>query len=203
MSDTTNTSRKANTSRGNRTVALACVVFVGCMVGAAYAAVPLYQLFCRVTGYAGTTQRAEAAPVNVIGRTIEVRFDANVGNALPWDFKPAQLHVQLKLGEVSEASYVAVNTSDHATGGTATFNVTPFQAGAYFNKLDCFCFTEQVLQAGEKQDMPVVFFVDPEMDNDPDLKDVKTITLSYTFFPADLPEQPIAAAPGAADADKL
>lgn len=203
MSETTKQTQSAKAGRGNRTVALACVVFVGCMVGAAYAAVPLYQLFCRVTGYAGTTQRADAAPVAVIDRKIEVRFDGNVSNEMPWNFKPAQLHVVMKVGEVAHVSYTATNTSDHATGGTATFNVTPFQAGAYFNKLDCFCFTEQVLQPGETQDMPVVFFVDPDMDNDPDLKDVKTITLSYTFFPADLPEQPIAAVGNTAKPNKL
>ncbi|AXS39492.1 cytochrome c oxidase assembly protein [Breoghania sp. L-A4] len=203
MQDERKDNRQTSAARGNRTLALACVVFVGCMVGAAYAAVPLYQLFCRVTGYAGTTQRAESAPVKVIERTIEVRFDGNVGNSLPWDFKPEQRHIVLKMGEVAQVAYAAENTSAHATAGTATFNVTPFQAGAYFNKLDCFCFTEQVLKSGEKKDMPVVFFVDPEMDNDPDLKSVKTITLSYTFFPADLPEQPIAAVGGNAEPNKL
>lgn len=203
MSEAKTDTRKATSSRKNRTLAAACVVFVGCMVGAAYAAVPLYQLFCRVTGYGGTTQRAESAPIKPIDRRIEVRFDANVGNGLPWSFKPAQRQVELKLGEVSEAGYVVVSTSDLPSAGTATFNVTPFEAGAYFNKLDCFCFTEQVLAPGEKRDMPVVFFVDPEMDNDPNLKSIRTITLSYTFFPADLPEKPIAAAPTTGEPNKL
>ena len=203
MSEMTTNTKQATGGRNNRTLAMACVVFVGCMVGAAYAAVPLYELFCKVTGYAGTTQRADAAPAAPIARTVTVRFDGNVANDLPWDFKPAQLSVELKLGEVSQASYIVVNTADLPNAGTATFNVTPFEAGSYFNKLDCFCFTEQVLAAGEKQDMPVVFFVDPEMDNDPNLKSVKTITLSYTFFPADLPERPIAAVGDIAAPNKL
>ncbi|PTW62262.1 cytochrome c oxidase assembly protein subunit 11 [Breoghania corrubedonensis] len=179
-------------ARRNRTLALACVAFVGCMVGAAYAAVPLYQIFCAVTGYGGTTQRAQAAPVQPIDRHIKVRFDGNVGTALPWSFKPVKRQVELRLGEVATELYHVVNLGNGATAGTATFNVTPFEAGAYFNKLDCFCFTEQDLAGGEARDMPVVFFVDPAMDEDPNLAHIDTITLSYTFFPAKTPERPVA-----------
>lgn len=188
------TARVKQAARRNRTMALACVAFVGCMVGAAYAAVPLYQLFCAVTGYGGTTQRAEAAPVQPIERRIKVRFDGNVSAALPWSFKPVKREVELNLGEVVTEQYHVVNVGSGPTAGTATFNVTPFEAGAYFNKLDCFCFTEQDLEPGETRDMPVVFFVDPAMDEDPNLAHIKTITLSYTFFPAREPEGSVASA---------
>ncbi|MEI2386461.1 cytochrome c oxidase assembly protein [Breoghania sp. JC706] len=189
--------------RRNRTLALACAAFVGCMVGAAYAAVPLYQIFCAVTGYGGTTQRAEAAPLQPIDRHIKVRFDGNVATTLPWSFKPVKRQVELRLGEVATELYHVINDGAGATAGTATFNVTPFEAGAYFNKLDCFCFTEQDLAAGEERDMPVVFFVDPAMDEDPNLAHIDTITLSYTFFPAKTPEPPVAAAAGPENLGKL
>lgn len=179
-------------SRSNRKVAIACVGMFGFMVAAAYAAVPLYDLFCRVTGFGGTTQVAEQASDVVINRMITVRFDGNVNRELPWDFKPSQRTVTLKMGETAQLPYIAVNTGENRTVGTSTFNVTPTTAGAYFNKLDCFCFTEQPLEPGETVEMPVVFFVDPEMDKDPELKHVKEITLSYTFFPVEQPEQPVA-----------
>ncbi|MDJ0930267.1 cytochrome c oxidase assembly protein [Breoghania sp.] len=194
---------KRDAGKRNRTLALVCVAFVGCMVGAAYAAVPLYQIFCAVTGYGGTTQRAEAAPVTPIDRRIKVRFDGNVATTLPWSFKPVTRQVELQLGEVATERYHVVNESGRKTAGTATFNVTPFEAGAYFNKLDCFCFTEQDLAGGEARDMPVVFFVDPAMNEDPNLAHIDTITLSYTFFPAETPEQPVASAPGPQNAGKL
>lgn len=203
MSDNAKDGKETNAGRSNRTLALACVVFVGCMVGAAYAAVPLYQLFCSVTGYGGTTQRADTAPIKPIDRTIVIRFDANSNPEVPWDFKASQRKMVVKMGEVAQAHYSAENISSRTTGGTAVFNVTPFEAGSYFNKLDCFCFSEQVLAPGEKKDMPVVFFVDPEMNDDPNLKDVSTITLSYTFFPADVPEKPVAAAQDGAEQNKL
>jgi len=186
-------------ARSNRKVALACAGMFGLMIGASYAAVPLYDLFCRVTGFGGTPQIAESESDMVIDRAITVRFDGNV-NQLPWKFKPEQRSVTLKMGESAQLAYVATNIGDKTTVGTSTFNVWPPAAGAYFNKLDCFCFTEQPLEVGETVEMPVVFFVDPEMDKDPELKHVKEITLSYTFFPVEEPEQPVAArveAPGA------
>lgn len=182
-----------NLSQSNRKVAVACFGMFAFMVGAAYAAVPLYDLFCRVTGFAGTTQVADAESDLVIERQITVRFDGNVNHALPWKFKPMQRSVTLKMGKTAQLAYVATNTGAHQTVGTSTYNVSPPTAGAYFNKLDCFCFTEQTLEAGETVEMPVVFFVDPEMNEDPDLEHVKEITLSYTFFPVEQPEQPVAA----------
>ncbi|MGI9481937.1 MAG: cytochrome c oxidase assembly protein [Hyphomicrobiales bacterium] len=173
-----------NQNPSNRKIAVACVVLVGCMVGLAYASVPLYRLFCQVTGYAGTTQRAEVASETVLDRQISVRFDSNVGNGLAWNFKPVQREVKLKIGEQLLAFYRAENLSKEPVTGTAIFNVTPAAAGAYFNKIECFCFTEQVLQPGQRVDMPVSFFIDPEIDKDADLDSLKTITLSYTFYPA-------------------
>lgn len=188
-------------ARRNRKVAVVCASVFGLMVGAAYAAVPLYDLFCRVTGFGGTTQIATAESDVVIDRMITVRFDGNVNHSLPWKFKPAQRSVTLKMGESAQLAYLATNTGQQTTVGTSTFNVWPPSAGAYFNKLDCFCFTEQKLESGETVEMPVVFFVDPEMDKDPELKHVKEITLSYTFFPVEEPEQPVAARAEAPDAE--
>ncbi len=153
------------------------------MVGVSYAAVPLYDLFCRVTGYGGTTNTADVAPTTTLDRVMTVRFDSNVNRGLAWDFAPAQISQELKVGEPGLAFYRATNTSDKVLVGTATFNVTPQSAGYYFNKIDCFCFTEQVLQPGETVDMPVTYFIDPEIADDKDLDYVSTITLSYTFFP--------------------
>lgn len=171
--------------RANRLVAVACVAFFASMVGVAYAAVPLYELFCQVTGYGGTTQRAEQASDVILDKTITVRFDSNVSGGLPWDFQPVQRAVTLRIGETAQASYRATNTFGRPTAGRASFNVTPIAAGAYFNKLECFCFTDTELKPGETMDMPVVFFVDPDIVNAPELKGVHTITLSYTFFPLD------------------
>ena len=182
-----------NLSHSNRKVAIACVSMFALMVGAAYAAVPLYDLFCRVTGFGGTTQVAESESDMVIDRMITIRFDGNVNHTLPWKFKPVQRSVTLKMGETAQLAYVATNVGADQSVGTSTYNVSPPTAGAYFNKLDCFCFTEQPLEPGETVEMPVVFFVDPEMDKDPELKHVKEITLSYTFFPVKQPEQPVAA----------
>ncbi len=152
------------------------------MVGLSFAAVPLYDLFCSVTGFGGTTQTADAAPEAVGERIIAVRFNSDVSNDVPWSFKPSQLEVQLHVGEVGLAFYSATNESDKTILGSATFNVTPPKAGIYFNKVDCFCFEEQVLRPGESAELPVTFFVDPEIVNDRNLDDVTTITLSYTFF---------------------
>ncbi|KAA0683491.1 cytochrome c oxidase assembly protein [Roseomonas genomospecies 6] len=154
------------------------------MVGLAYASVPLYALFCQVTGFGGTTQRADAAPERQVDRVIKVRFNADVNNALPWRFKPEQRELTVKLGEMGLAAYQAANRADRPTVGTALYNVTPDKAGKYFNKIECFCFTEQVLEPGQSVDMPVAFFVDPALAEDPAMEDVTTITLSYTFFRA-------------------
>lgn len=187
----------------NAVIAVACVVFVGAMVGAAYAAVPLYQLFCQVTGYAGTTARANAAPVKPIDRLVTIRFDANVAKKLPWSLTPETRSLTLKVGEVATVFYRAENQAARQTWGSATFNVTPFEAGSYFSKIDCFCFTEQTLAAGEGADMGVTFFVDPAIAKDKKLDYIKTITLSYTMFPDDPPEEaPVAARPDPQAASK-
>lgn len=153
------------------------------MLGMAYAAVPLYQLFCQVTGYAGTTQRADDTTGKILDKTITVRFDSNISTDLDWEFKPKQRSVTVRIGEKTQVAYQAKNTGGNVSWGTATFNVAPGAAGVYFNKIECFCFTEQELAAGQAVDMPIIFFVDPEIVNDPLLKDAPTITLSYTFFP--------------------
>jgi cytochrome c oxidase assembly protein subunit 11 len=160
-----------------------CLGIVATMTGAAFAAVPLYDLFCRVTGFGGTTQRAETAPAQILDQTISVRLDANVANGLPWAFTPEAREVRLRVGESGLMIYVARNDGSAANSGTASFNVTPPVAGQYFVKVECFCFTEQELQSGESMDMPVAFYVDPEIVNDPDLQTLPEITLSYTFFP--------------------
>ncbi|TYC62446.1 cytochrome c oxidase assembly protein [Rhodobacterales bacterium] len=180
-------------ARRNRKVAIYCAGLFVSMVGAAYAAVPLYNLFCSVTGFGGTTQVADSDSDVIIDRMITIRFDGNVNHQLPWKFKPKQRSVSLKMGETGQLAYLATNEANGTTVGTSTFNVSPPTAGIYFNKLQCFCFTEQELKAGESVEMPVVFFVDPEMDKDPELKSVKEITLSYTFFPVEQPERPVAA----------
>ncbi|MBP2303132.1 cytochrome c oxidase assembly protein [Azospirillum picis] len=154
------------------------------MIGLTYASVPLYSLFCSVTGFGGTTQRAEAAAAKVLDRKVAIRFNADTNSALPWSFKPEQQELVLKLGETGLAAYRAENRANRATVGTAVYNVTPEKAGAYFNKIQCFCFDEQILQPGQAVDMPVTFFVDPAMADDPNMDDVTTITLSYTFFRA-------------------
>ncbi len=152
------------------------------MVGLSFAAVPLYDLFCSVTGFGGTTQTAEAAPAAVGERVMAVRFNSDVANDVPWRFKPSQLEVELRVGEVALAFYTATNESSRTILGSATFNVTPPKAGIYFNKIDCFCFEEQVLRPGESAELPVTFFIDPDIVNDRNMDDVTTITLSYTFF---------------------
>ncbi|HSM42821.1 MAG TPA: cytochrome c oxidase assembly protein [Afifellaceae bacterium] len=177
--------------QANRRIAVSLLGVVAIMVGLAYASVPLYDMFCRVTGYGGTTQRAEAESQRVIDREVIVRFDANVAG-LPWSFRPESPEFRLKVGAMGEIAYLAVNRSGKATAGTATFNVTPAAAGAYFNKIECFCFTSQELGPGERVSMPVRFFVDPAMDEDKDLDTVRTITLSYTFYPDAKAGQPVA-----------
>ena len=172
-------------ARQNGGMAVALVGVVVAMVGLAYAAVPLYDLFCRVTGYGGTTQVATANSPATSDRLITVRFNADVARGMPWRFQPVQREISLRVGETGLALFRAVNETDQRIVGTATYNVTPQKAGLYFAKLDCFCFTEQVLEPGQTADMPVQFFVDPEIADDPNLDDVTTITLSYTFFRTD------------------
>lgn len=175
-------------SAKNRKVALMSALVVASMVGLAYASVPLYRMFCQVTGFGGTTQRAEAAPENTVDRRMTILFDANTAGSLPWTFEPVQRSLDVKVGEENFAYYRATNNSDHAMTGSAVFNVTPDTAGAYFNKIQCFCFTEQTLKAGESVEMPVSFFVDPAIVEDHGLDKVTTITLSYTFYPAGEPD---------------
>ena len=164
------------------------LVVLAFMVGLVAASVPLYRYFCQVTGYGGTTQKADASDGVILARDITVRFNSDVNNHLPWNFKPVQRSVKLKIGEEALIFYKAVNNSSEVITGTATFNVTPFKAAQYFNKIDCFCFTEQTLAPGEEVDMPVSFFIDPEMAKDIRLDEVKEITLSYTFFRAETDE---------------
>lgn len=185
---------KSSQSARNTRVAVLCSAIVVGMVGLSYAAVPLYEIFCRVTGYGGTTQVATETPEAVIDRKIIVRFDANTSRDMDWSFRPAQTSIELKVGETGLAFYRATNTSDTDSVGTATFNVTPLAAGQYFAKVECFCFTEQKLTAGQTVDMPVTFFVDPEIDNDPDLDKLTTITLSYRFYPVEPDEDDVSEA---------
>ena len=166
----------------NRRVALISFLGAAGMVGASYAAVPLYEIFCQVTGYGGTTQVAETLPEKILHRRITIRFNADTDRALPWKFTAVKDRVEVRVGENTLAFYRARNVSGRAVSGTATFNVTPLKAGQYFNKIECFCFTEQWLEPGGEVDMPVSFFVDPAIAEDPNLDDVKEITLSYTFF---------------------
>jgi len=168
----------------NNTVFVSCLAVVIGMVGLSYAAVPLYDLFCRVTGYGGTPQRAEAAPGAIGDRLINVRFDTNTDRQLPWTFQPEQRSVTVKVGENRLVFFHAVNNSDRSIVGHATFNVVPDRAGRYFNKIQCFCFTEQRLDPGQSVDMPVSFFIAPEILTDRDGRDINEITLSYTFYPA-------------------
>ncbi len=181
-------------TKSNRRLVIALSGFVAGMVGLAYASVPLYELFCQVTGYGGTPKMATAAPGAVSDKKIVIRFDANTNPKLPWKFKAAQTEMTVKFGEQALAFYEAQNLGSAAVTGTAVFNVTPLKAGPYFSKIECFCFTEQTLTAGQRVDMPVQFFIDPEILTDPDTKDVNTVTLSYTFYPAEPEEKSVDAA---------
>ena len=174
----------SHSGRRHYGVAVVCSVVALAMVGASFAAVPLYRLYCQVTGYAGTTQRADKASDVVLDRSITIHFDANVASDLPWTFEPAQHKMDVKIGESALAFYKATNNSDRPIVGTAVFNVTPEASGLYFNKVECFCFTEQRLEPGESMDMPVSFFVDPEFVKDPDTDKLSELTLSYTFYQA-------------------
>ncbi len=177
-------------SRNGRT-ALVLVGLVAGMVGLSFASVPLYRLFCQITGFGGTTRVAEALPEQPGERIVTIRFNSDIHPDLPWAFQPAQRAIELRVGESGLAFYKARNLAERATTGVSTFNVTPQKAGPYFNKVQCFCFEEQTLQPGEEMEMGVSFFVDPAIEDDPNLADVRTITLSYTFLRSldDLPDE--------------
>jgi cytochrome c oxidase assembly protein subunit 11 len=191
-------SDKASARRGltrDATVAAICGFVVVLMVGASYAAVPFYNWFCRATGFNGTTQVAESAPTAApLGRTIAVRFDSNVAGGLPWKFEPEQTEIQIKIGEVVTVFFHVTNQAARNTTGQAAYNVAPLTVGKYFEKINCFCFTEQTMAPGEKREMPVVFYVDPSITEDSDNDGLNTITLSYTFYPVrDPAPKPVAA----------
>jgi len=173
-------------------VAVACGAFAALMVGAAYAAVPLYSWFCRATGFAGTTQVSTQAPDRVLGRSMKVRFDANVMAGLPWRFEPEKTEMTVRIGEVVTAYYKVTNQAARETLGQASYNVAPLNVGSYFSKINCFCFTEQRMKAGETREMAVVFYVDPSIAKDADQNDLNSITLSYTFYPLREPSPPLA-----------
>lgn len=179
--------------RRNRRLLTAGLGGAALMLGLSFAAAPAYSLFCRLTGFGGTTMRASAAPTQTLDRPFTIRFDATVAGTLAWQVRPARTSLTLKVGEVGETHYVAHNRGTAPLIGTASYNVTPEKAAPYFNKLDCFCFTEQGLAAGARIDMPVVFFIDPAIANDPDLADLREVTLAYSFFPAKTNPAPRAA----------
>ncbi len=187
--------RRARGLRRDTYVAAACGLFVAVMVGAAYAAVPFYNWFCRATGFNGTTQVATTLPsVQSLGRKIAVRFDSNVSGGLPWKFEPEKTEIEVHIGEVVTAYYTVTNTAARTTTGQAAYNVAPLTVGSYFQKINCFCFTEQTLAPGEKREMAVVFYVDPAITKDSENNNVDTITLSYTFYPVREPApKPVAA----------
>jgi len=192
------TSGTANAPLARRNLRVGILAFLAAigMLGLGFAAVPLYRLFCQVTGFAGTTQRASEEEADLAsqfarsagGRTVSIRFDANLANDMPWTFRPRQVTDTVAIGERDLAIFEARNNSGVPITGTATFNVEPEQAGAYFNKIQCFCFTEQTLQPGQSVTMPVLFFVDPAALDDPNMQDVEQITLSYTFHRLRKPE---------------
>lgn len=170
--------------RRNKLVMVSLFAVVAAMVGGSYAAVPLYRIFCQVTGFGGTTNIAEKPSEKISERVITIRFDATV-NGVPWAFQPVQRSIRTHVGESTLAFYRAENLGRRPVTGSATFNVTPLKAGQYFSKIECFCFTEQRLAAGESMEMPVSFFIDPTIEDDRNLDDVTTITLSYTFYPTE------------------
>lgn len=162
------------------------VVFMGAL---AWASVPLYDWFCRVTGFGGVTNTAQTGSDVILDKTIKIRFDASLDRDMPWEFKPMERQVEMRIGETGMVFYEAYNPTSRPVAGTASYNVTPYEAGNFFTKIDCFCFEQQVLQPGERVEMPVTFFVDPEIVDDRDAKYTKVITLSYTFYETDLPQE--------------
>lgn len=175
----------------NHRTAVRLVALVAFMAAMSAAAVPFYNWFCRVTGFGGVTNVAAEGSDRVLERDITIRFDASLERGMPWEFRPLQREMKLKIGETGLAFYEAYNPTDHVVAGTASYNVAPFSAGYYFTKIDCFCFTMQVLQPGERVEMPVSFYVDPEFVDDPEAKYVNAITLSYTFHETDLPRDEV------------
>ncbi|TAY31700.1 cytochrome c oxidase assembly protein [Rhizobium leguminosarum] len=196
MSENAGTPKKQG--RNNGAVVMMCLSFVFGMGAMSYAAVPLYRIFCQVTGYNGTTQRVDQVSSVVLDRTMRVTFDANVAPGLQWEFKPVQREVNPKIGETIQVNFTAENRSNETQRGQAVFNVTPGEAGVYFNKVQCFCFTETDLKPGEKLDMPVVFYIDPEIVKAVESRDIHTVTLSYTFYPKEGPK-PVASNEGGAE----
>jgi len=197
--------KPAQAPRGRRrdfAVAAVCSAFVAVMVGAAYAAVPLYNWFCRTTGFAGTTQVATAAPGQVLDRKMTVRFDANVSGGLPWRFEPERTAITVKIGEVVTVMYRVTNESARETAGQAAYNVAPLNVGAYFQKINCFCFTEQRFKPGETRELPVVFYVDPALARDADQDGLDTITLSYSFYPVREQAKPVAESVGSSTSNE-
>jgi len=192
MNQTRNDKRKL---RRDLTVAACCGVFVAAMIGAAYASVPLYTWFCKTTGFAGTPLVAEKAPDHMLGRSLTIRFDSNVMPGLPWKFEPEQNEIKLRIGEVATVNYRVINQAAREITAQASYNVTPPQVGGYFNKINCFCFTQQTLKAGETREMTVVFYVDPSIAKDRDQNELNTITLSYSFYRLPEAERPVAETP--------
>ena len=173
--------------KNTKTLLTVFAVVIG-MVGLAFASVPLYNLFCRVTGFGGTTMVSTALPDKVLEREVTIKFDANTSRNMNWTFKPEKHQETVKLGQQGLIAFIAENKDSRPTAGTALYNVTPNKVGQYFQKIQCFCFDEQILKPGEEMQMPVLFYIDPKMADDPDMEDVKAITLSYTFFPAESEE---------------
>ena len=176
-------------AKQNKIVFTLLSIVVVTMVSLAFASVPFYDWFCRVTGFAGTTLTASSGPNVVINKEIKVRFDGSVDRGLEWEFRPVQKEIKLKIGETALAFYEAYNPTDRPIMGTASYNVFPFSAGSFFTKIDCFCFEEQILAPGERVQMPVTFYIDPEIENDRDGKFIEQITLSYTFFEREIVDE--------------
>lgn len=181
------------TSKTNRPVVFKLVTLVSCMLALSFASVPLYDWFCRVTGWGGVTNVAAGPSDTLLDETVKIRFDGSLERGMPWKFRPTVREMEINIGETGLAFYEAHNPTDKPIAGTASFNVYPYSTGTYFNKIACFCFEMQVLQPGETVQMPVTFFVDPDMLNDREAKYAKTITLSYTFHVTDLPEEEVSA----------
>ena len=188
-----------NQDRGIRRTLYITVGVVAFMGAMGWAAVPLYDLFCRVTGYGGTTNTASAAPDRILDQTIRVRFDASLADGMDWTFRPVERTMDIRFGEMGLAFYEAHNPTDRPIAGSASYNVAPYAAGLYFTKIDCFCFQQQILQPGETVLMPVSFFVDPDMLADAEARGIPQITLSYTFHTIDLPEDVAALATDSPD----
>ena len=202
MRETTDPRQTRKAKSRDVVVAFLCGAFVAVMVGVSFAAVPLYSWFCRTTGFGGTTQVAKALPTQQSSRTIRVRFDSNVAAGLPWLFEPERHTIDVRLGQVVTVYYKVTNQSARVTSAQAGYNVSPPTVGIYFEKINCFCFTEQTLAPGETRDMAVVFYVDPKLANDSEQDGLSTITLSYTFYPVRTPEPPAAQSGAARDNTK-